>query len=131
MTSNRRDWLLFTGWLVTGSCYLLALLTVLSIGVFLLPVAAAATVALATRTGSRRGLPGLLSSASLPLFVLTYINRQGPGTSCTTSAGGRTCTDGLLNPWLLLAAGLIVLVAGIALFLVTQRRAGESLRGGP
>ena len=46
MTSNRRDWLLFTGWLLTGACYLLALISVLSIGIFILPIPVAGTVAL-------------------------------------------------------------------------------------
>ncbi|MFD4503724.1 hypothetical protein [Streptomyces sp. NPDC058457] len=121
MTSNRRAWLLFTGWLLTGACYLLALLTALSFGIFILPIAVAGTVALATRRDTQRSLPGLLSGASLPLFLLAYLNRHGPGTYCTTSAGGSSCTDGLLNPWLLLAVGLLVLSAGPALFLRIRR----------
>ncbi|MFD8811662.1 hypothetical protein ACFV23_09290 [Streptomyces sp. NPDC059627] len=122
MTGNRRAWLLFTGWLLTGACYLLALLTALSVGIFVLPVAVAGTVALATRRDTRRGLPGLLSGASLPLFLLAYLNRHGPGTYCTTSATSSSCTDGLLDPWLLLAAGLLVLVAGPVLFLRARRQ---------
>lgn len=123
MTNNGRDWLLFTGWLLTGACYLLALLTVLSIGIFILPVAAAGTVVLATRRDGRRGLPGLVSGASLPLFLLGYLNRHGPGTYCTTSpSGGEGCTEGLLNPWPLLALGLLVLAAGVALLLKVRRR---------
>jgi len=122
MTGNRRDWLLFTGWLLTGASYLLALLAVLSIGLFILPIPVAGTVVLATRRGSRRGLPGLVSSASLPLFLLAYLNRHGPGTYCTTSATGGSCTEGLLNPWFLLAAGLLILAAGLTLFLRIRRR---------
>lgn len=122
MTSNGRAWLLFTGWLLTGACYLLALLTALSVGIFILPIAVAGTVVLATRRDAPRGLPGLLSGASLPLFLLAYLNRHGPGTYCTTSAGGSSCTEGLLNPWFLLAAGLLALGAGPALFLKIQRR---------
>ena len=122
MTGNGRDWLLFTGWLLTGACYLLALLAVLSIGPFIIPIPVVGTVVLATRRESRRGLPGLVSSASLPLFLLAYLNRQGPGTYCTTSATGGSCTEGLLNPWLLLAAGLLILAAGVTLFLRIRRR---------
>ncbi|MEV6531845.1 hypothetical protein AB0M86_20020 [Streptomyces sp. NPDC051639] len=122
ITGDQRDWLFFTGWLLTGSGYLLALLTVLSIGVFILPIPLIATVALATRRGALRCLPGLISSASLPLFLLTYLNREGPGTHCTASAGGGSCTEGLLDPWILLAVGLLVLAAGVALFLRIRRR---------
>jgi hypothetical protein len=126
MTGNRRDWLLFIGWLLAGACYLLALLTALSVGIFILPVAVAGTLALATRRDTQRGLPGLLSGASLPLFLLAYLNRHGPGTYCTTSATSSSCTDGLLDPWLLLAAGLLVLVAGSALFLRLRRHPANS-----
>ncbi|MCW2939367.1 MAG: hypothetical protein JWN00_2352, partial [Actinomycetia bacterium] len=80
-------------------------------------------VALATRRDTERGLPGLVSSASLPLFLLTYLNRHGPGTYCTTSAdGGNECIEGLLAPWPLLAVGLLLLVAGVALFRRLRRR---------
>ncbi|MFJ8009052.1 hypothetical protein [Streptomyces fagopyri] len=122
MTSGRRDWLYFTGWLLTGAAYLLALLTVLSIGIFILPIPLIGTVVLATRRGALRCLPGLVSSAGLPLLLLAYLNRNGPGTYCTSSAGGQSCTEGLLDPWILLAAGLFVLAAGVALFLKVRRR---------
>jgi hypothetical protein len=122
MTGNRRDVLLFTGWLLAGACYLLALLAALSIGPFILPIPVVGTVALATRRGSRRGLPGLVSSASLPLFFLAVLNRHGPGTYCTTSTAGGSCTEGLLDPWILLAAGLFILAAGLTLFLKIRRR---------
>ncbi|GGN24510.1 hypothetical protein [Streptomyces fuscichromogenes] len=122
MTSDRRAWLLFAGWFLTGACYLLALLTVLSVGLLILPVPVAGTLVLATRRDTRRSLPGLLSGASLPLFLLAYLNRHGPGTYCTSSATADSCTEGLLDPWLLLAGGLLVLAAGPALFLRTRRR---------
>jgi hypothetical protein len=123
MTGNKRDWLMFTGWLLIGACYLLGLLSILSIGIFILPITMVGTVALATRRDTQRGLPGLVSSASLPLFLLTYLNRHGPGTYCTISAdGGSDCTEGLLAPWPLLAVGLLLLVAGVALFRLLRRR---------
>ncbi|MEU1535034.1 hypothetical protein [Streptomyces fagopyri] len=122
MTSGRRDWLYFTGWLLTGAAYLLALLTVLSIGIFILPIPLIGTVVLATRRGALRCLPGLVASAGLPLLLLAYLDRNGPGTYCTSSAGGQSCTEGLLDPWILLAAGLFVLAAGVALFLKVRRR---------
>ncbi|MGW4674639.1 hypothetical protein [Streptomyces sp. NPDC004324] len=124
MTSSGRDWLFFAGWLLTGSGYLLALLTVLSIGIFVLPVALIATAVLVTRRAAPRCMLGLVSSASLPLFLLTYVNRNGPGTYCTTSAGGGSCTEGLLDPWILLAFGVAVLAAGIALFLFRRTGSG-------
>ncbi|MGW2787736.1 hypothetical protein ACWC3X_42260 [Streptomyces populi] len=131
MTGNRRDWLLFTGWLLTGACYLLALISVLSVGVFILPIPVAGTVVLATRRNTQRGLPGLISSASLPLFLLAYLNRHGPDTYCITSVNGSDCTEDLLDPWLLLAVGLVALTAGAALFLKIQRRPMNSTAAKP
>lgn len=123
MTGNKRDWLLFAGWLLIGAGYILGLLSILSIGIFILPITMVGTVALAMRRDTQRGLPGLVSSASLPLFLLTYLNRHGPGTYCTISAhGGSDCTEGLLAPWPLLAVGLLLLVAGVALFRRLRRR---------
>lgn len=116
MTSDGRDGLFFIGWLLTGAGYLLALLSMLSIGIFILPIPLIATVVLATRRAAPRSMLGLVSSASLPLFLLTYLNRNGPGTYCTASASGSSCTEGLLDPWILLAFGVVVLAAGIALF---------------
>ncbi|MEU8789255.1 hypothetical protein [Streptomyces sp. NPDC048643] len=124
MTRRRRDWLLFTGWALTGAGYLLALLSILSIGLFILPLPLIGTAVLATRHDAQRGLPGLVSSASLPLFLLAYLNRHGPGSYCTTAAYGSSCTDGLLDPRILLASGALVLACGVTLFLVMQRRTG-------
>ncbi|MEW2167865.1 hypothetical protein AB0912_33450 [Streptomyces sp. NPDC007084] len=122
MAPERRDWLLFTGWALTGAGYLLALLSILSIGILILPIPVIATVLLARRRDAGRGLSGLVSSASPPLFLLAYLNRHGPGTYCTTTRSGGSCTDGLLDPRILLALGVLALVGGIALFLVTRRR---------
>ncbi|MEV5952894.1 hypothetical protein AB0M11_03770 [Streptomyces sp. NPDC051987] len=131
MTGNGRAWLLFTGWLLTGACGLLALLAALSVGILLLPVAVAGTAVLATRRDTRQGLPGLLSGVSPPLFLLAYLNRHGPGSYCTTSAAGSSCTDGLLDPRLLLAAGLLFLGAGPVLFLRARRRPADGPLPGP
>lgn len=58
----------------------------------------------------------------MPLFLLAYLNRHGPGTYCTTSTHGGSCTDGLLDPWVLVALGVVALVGGVGLFLVMRRR---------
>lgn len=116
-----RDWVLFAGWAVTGGAGLLALLSLMTVGVFVLPAALVGAVVLATRRGTERGLPGLLSGLGLPLLLLTYLNRQGPGTYCTSSGTGQTCTEGLYDPWLLLALALLALAGGLVLFLRGRR----------
>jgi hypothetical protein len=61
---------------------------------------------------ARESTFGLLTGAGLPLLLVAYVQRDGPGTTCfhtDTSAG----CDGHLNPvpWLLL--GLLFVVAGL------------------
>jgi hypothetical protein len=66
--TNRRDVIWFIAWMLTGAGYALGILGALSIGPYVLVITVAATIVLATRTGSRVGLPGLISGLSLPLL---------------------------------------------------------------
>lgn len=61
---------LVIAWMLTGAGYALGILGALSIGPYILVITVAATIVLATHTGSRVGLPGLISGLSLPLFYV-------------------------------------------------------------
>ena len=63
-----RAWGWFVAWIVVGVEFMFALLGALTIGVFVLPIAAGLAVLVATRRGSSVGIPGLISGLSLPLF---------------------------------------------------------------
>jgi hypothetical protein len=115
------SWLWFGAWALVGGGYALALATLLSIGVFVLALTLAATVLLASRRGSVVGLPGALSGPALPLLWIAYLNRGGPGTVCSGTAESSSCTDEW-NPWLFLGPGVLLLIAGVVLFLVVRRR---------
>jgi len=110
-------------WLLAGAGYALSLIGAASIGLFVLPLPVLATVLLARRQPAARGLPGLISGLGVPLLYVAYLNRAGPGTICTTVTGGQECT-GEWSPWPWLAAGVILLVLGVAAFVGRQRRAG-------
>src|SRR5262249_28751858 len=89
-------WPWFCAWFLVGALASLGLLTALTIGIFLLPVALAAGVFLATRRGargSRAGLAGLVSGLGVPLLYVAFLNREGPGNVCTTTATGQSCVD--------------------------------------
>ncbi|MGW2647083.1 hypothetical protein ACWC2T_19635 [Streptomyces sp. NPDC001393] len=120
-----RLWPWFGAWFTVGALASLGVLTVLTIGVFLLPVTLAAAVLVATRRGSRAGLPGLLSGLGVPLLYVAFLNRGGPGDVCTTTANSQSCVDEY-NPWWWLAAGVVLLLAGVVVGVV--RRCKRHLR---
>jgi hypothetical protein len=115
-------WPWFCAWFLVGTLASLGVLTALTIGVFLLPIALVAAVFLVTRRGRRVGLAGLVSGLGVPLLYVAFLNREGPGNVCTTTATGQSCVDEY-SPWGWLAAGAVFLLAGIVLGLVLRRRA--------
>lgn len=119
---ERSVWPWFGAWFLVGALASFGLLTVLTVGVFLLPVSLAAAVLLTTRRGCRTGLAGLVSGLGVPLLYVAYLNRGGPGNVCTTTASGQSCVDEY-SPWGWLAAGAVLLLAGMALGLALRRRA--------
>src|ERR1035441_7753758 len=86
-----RLWAWFGAWLLTGAAWALSLVVILSIGLFVIPLAIVATVLLARRTSWRPGLPGLIAGLGAPLFYVAYLNRAGPGNVCTAVARGTSC----------------------------------------
>jgi hypothetical protein len=111
---TKPEWPWFLAWLLVGGAFALALCSLLSIGLFVLPVPVVASVLL-LRRGATRACLGLLSGAGFPLLYVAYLNRGGPGDVCSPTNGGQVCTDEL-TPWPLLAAGLILLIGGAVLF---------------
>ena len=116
-----RETLWFIAWMLTGAGYALGLLGALSIGPFILPLAVAATIVLATRSRTRVGLPGLVSGLSLPLFYVAFLNRSGPGTICTTTATSQSCVNEW-SPWPWLIIGVVLLVSGCWWFATNRRK---------
>lgn len=110
------------GWFA-GATWVVTVLGVLSIGIFVLPVAITLTVVLATRRTSSVGLPGIISGVGLPLLYIAYLNRGGPGNVCTKSALGESCTQEW-SPWPWLAFGMALLAVGIVVF--AERKAAKS-----
>lgn len=110
---RRRAW--FAGWVIIGAGWGLGLLAIATIGIFVLPIVLVATAALVTRPGAAAGLLGLVSGLGLPLLYVAYLNRDGPGRICHSTPTSQTCTE-QSNPWLWLAAGLLLIATGILLF---------------
>ena len=114
-------WVWFVAWIFVGITFVFALLGAMTIGVFVLPVACGLAVFVATRRGSSAGIPGLISGASLPLFYVAYLNRDGPGNVCRSFAdGGSACSEEWSPlPWLFI--GVVWLLVGVAVFMNVNR----------
>ena len=110
----------FVAWLFTGAGYAFGILGALSIGRYVLVITIVVTIFLATRPGSRLGLPGLISGLSLPLFYVAFLNRSGPGTVCTSTPTSRSCVDAW-SPWPWLVIGIVLLVSGFLWFAMAHR----------
>lgn len=110
MTSRRP--LVIAAWVAVGCAYVFAALAILTIGIFVLPVALLATAVLLLRHGADRAVAGaLVAGEGLPLLYLAWLNRQGPGTICRTSDGNLACGD-QISPWPWLVAGLVLAAIG-------------------
>lgn len=116
-TTNRANAAWLVAWTAVGAAYALGVLAILSIGMFLLAIAAVATFFLGRQPKARSGIAGLVSGAGLPLFYVAFLNRSGPGTVCT----GHSCVDEWSpSPWLVIGVALVV-VGGVWFALRTNR----------
>ena len=84
-----------------------------AIGTFTVPLALLAVVFMARRRPVR-GAWGVATGIGSVLLFVAYLQRQGPGTTCYTTATGGGC-DEHLNPLPWLVLGLMLFVAGVVL----------------
>lgn len=106
-------------WLVGGLLASLGVVSLPSIGIFLL--GGALLILLAAAAWARpRGMPLVLVGAAAPLLWVGWLHRGGPGQRCWQ--GGRTsgCTE-LLDPWPFVLAGLVLAAAGLVLLVAVRR----------
>jgi hypothetical protein len=121
--TTHRAWGWFGAWLLVGAAYAVGLVGILTIGIFVLPVAIIGTVLLARQPASLRGAPGLVAGLGLSPLYVAFLNRGYGGPACQTNQ----CTQAL-DPWPWLAAGLVLVVAGVVVFVVRSRRSVLSSR---
>jgi membrane protein implicated in regulation of membrane protease activity len=115
-------------WAVIGAGGALALLTAPTIGIFVLPATLVLGAVLAWRGRAQQAGPGIAAGLGLPLFYVAYLNRSGPGTVCTALPGGGECNQET-SPWPWLAAGLLLVIAGLSMSLAAARRRPRSRPG--
>jgi len=112
----------FLAWAAVGAGACLTLLTVFTIGIFVLPLVIAATVTLLRWRGGRTVTAvGVISGLGLVPLYVAYLNRGGPGDVCSSAAAGQICTtEG--SPWPWFAAGVALIIAGVAAFALLRSR---------
>lgn len=118
----------FVIWAVIGAGGALALLTAPTIGIFVLPATVVLGAVLAWRGRRPQAGPGIVAGLGLPLLYVGYLNRGGPGTVCTPLPGGRECMQET-SPWPWLAAGLLLVIAGLVMSLAAARRRSRTQAG--
>jgi hypothetical protein len=101
-------------WFTVGIIYGFGFAALLSVGVLLLLVAAAGTVLLVRSRATRDSWPAVICGPAIALLYIAYLNRDGPGTVCTTSGSGQSCVAEY-TPWPFLAGALFLAVVGVAL----------------
>jgi len=114
-------WGWFVAWMAVGGLYMLSLVSMLTVGIFVLPIAVVATVLLAHRRQAGRGALGLVAGLALPLLYVALLNRNGPGMVCSAIEGGTACTE-QMSPWPWVVAGLVFMTLGTCVFWLGRPR---------
>ncbi len=117
----------YVWWLVVGALLGLGVAGILTIGIFVLPLAGIMIISgvLIPRLSNESQLAAIAGLA-LPALYLAWLNRGGPGLVCTDS--GDTCTD-QYSPWPFVAVAVVLLVVAAVLTQVVRRRVGSRAGG--
>jgi hypothetical protein len=83
------------------------------IGLFTVPASVVVAIVLLSRPRLRASAYGVLVGIGVPLLVVAYINREGPGTVCHRLSNGIECAEDLPDPKKWAAVGLAFIVAGV------------------
>jgi hypothetical protein len=111
----------FLGWCVAGAGLCLGVLSILTIGPFVLLLTLFLCAFLLWRPGFGWGMAGLVSGAAAPLLYVAWRNRGGPGRVCTGDSRAITCTDEW-SPWPFVMVAAVLVVVGLVVFLDRRGR---------
>jgi hypothetical protein len=127
--ASRRSWWTAPYWIVVGALAGFGVLSVLTIGAFVLAVAAAllvmGTLIPVLRTGA---WPLAFAGCAAGPWYVAWLNRGGPGNVCMTSAGEVRCAEEW-SPWPFAVAGLLAVVLGVTVFTYVRSRRHEDAPG--
>lgn len=103
-------------WIVTGALGALGVVSLMTIGVFVLAAAAALTVAgiVIPTLRTREAYLSVCGAAVVPLFM-AWQNRDGPGRVCTVSGSAQSCIEAW-SPWPFVAVAVVIAAFGLLLY---------------
>lgn len=117
-------------WALVGALGAFGLVSLLSIGIFVLLGTALLTVLAIALEIDRRTTPALLIGAAVTPFYIAWLNRDGPGNICTAIQNGTTCGE-QSNPWPFVAAGAVMIALGVVLLRAARGKARRALLADP
>jgi hypothetical protein len=112
-----RGWLSFLAWVAVGAAIVFGFFL---FSIFVLAAAVLVGVLVALQPSLRRGALGMLTGAGAISLWVAWVQRKGPGTVYwhTATASG---SDQYLDPRPWLAAGLLLVIGGVAAHLWRNR----------
>lgn len=120
MTGKSDSGWAFAGWCVAGAGLCFGVLSLLTVGPFVLLVTFALCGVLLWRVEFGWAMAGLLSGAGVPLLYVAWLNREGPGEVCHGNAREISCGD-QWSPWPFVVVALALVLAGVVVFLRGRR----------
>jgi hypothetical protein len=111
----------FAAWCVVGAGAGFGVLSLLTVGPFVLLASLMLSAWLLWRLDFGWGMAGMVSGAALPLLWVAWLNRDGPGQVCTVSATSQSCGDEW-SPWPFVVVAAVFIVTGAVVFV---RRRGR------
>jgi hypothetical protein len=121
MERSADSWGAFLGWSVAGVGMGVGVLSILTIGPFVMLLTLFLCGVLLWRPGPGPAMTGVISGAAAPPLWVAWLNRDGPGNICTRTATSTSCLDEW-SPWPFVAVALVLLVVGVAVFGRLRRR---------
>ncbi len=111
----------FVGWCVVGAALALALVSLLTIGPFVMLGALVVAGLMLWRVDFGWAMTGMVSGAGLPALYLAWLNRDGPGEVCSRTGTELTCGD-QWSPWPFVVVGVALVVTGVVVFALRRER---------
>jgi hypothetical protein len=104
---------------MVGAALCFGVLSLLSVGAFVLLVTFFVCGFLLWAVDFGWAMAGMISGAGLPLLYVAWLNRGGPGEVCTSTATSTECADES-SPWPFLVLAVVLVGVGVVVF-VRQR----------